>query len=106
MKKYRVIITPIAEANVVEAFAFIHQRAPLNSERWIRALYKAIHELEEFAGHSRAPESDYLGFELRHKLFKSHRIVYSINEQEQLIHVHYVRHGAQRAVGEPPGEDD
>ncbi|HEY7086773.1 MAG TPA: type II toxin-antitoxin system RelE/ParE family toxin [Tepidisphaeraceae bacterium] len=106
MKKYAVMITPTAEAHVAQAFAYIHQQSPLNAERWIRGLYRAIHALEDFAGYARAPESDYLGVELRHKIFKSHRIIYSVDQIKKQIYVHYVWHGARRPVGEPPQPDD
>lgn len=77
----------------------------MNAERWIRAIYREIHGLESFAGYGRARESEFVGVELRQKTFKSHRIIFSVNEEKQLVVVHHVRHGARRAIGEP-GETD
>lgn len=105
MTRYEVIITPAAEADLVESFAYIHSRAPLNAARWLCDLYKAIDGLAEFHGHSRAPESDWLYRDLRHKIFKSHRIIFSIDDDAKRVYVHYVRHGARRAVGEPDTEE-
>jgi plasmid stabilization system protein ParE len=103
--RYQVIITPAAEADVIESMQYIHARSPLNAARWLRMLYKAIGELGEFHGYGRAPESDWLDFELRQKVFKSHRIVYSVDEKKRIVHVHFVRHGARRGVGERDTEE-
>jgi plasmid stabilization system protein ParE len=77
--KLKVIITPAAEADVAESFAYIHAHSPHHARRWLRALYREIRALEEFAGYGRAPESDYLEIELRQKIFKSHRIIYTLD---------------------------
>ena len=102
--KYEVIITPAAEADVAEAFAYIRSRSPLNAEKWLRALYDVVDGLAEIRGYGRAPESDWLDFDLHQKVFKSHRIVYSIDHERRRVYVHYVRHGARRAVREPWAE--
>ena len=101
--KYTVHITPTAEAEIAESFQFIRERSPLNAEKWLRDLLEAVGELEAFAGHGRARESDFLDAELRQKVFKSHRIVYSLDKSAKIVWVHYVRHGARRAVGESGG---
>jgi plasmid stabilization system protein ParE len=44
--KYRVIVQPDAEAELAEAFAWLHDRAPANAERWLRGLYDAVESLE------------------------------------------------------------
>lgn len=98
--KYTVLITDAAAADLAEAFTYIHERSPLNAERWLRAVYAEIHKLESFAGYGRARESDLLGVELRQKTFKSHRIIFSLDEEKGVVTVHHVRHGARRAIGE------
>lgn len=105
MNSYTVIITPAAEADVVESFAYIQERSPLNAERWLRQLYKAIHDLEGFAGHGRAREADFLDADLRQKIFKSHRIVYTVDKAAKIVTVHYVRHASRRAVGDIPDDE-
>jgi plasmid stabilization system protein ParE len=42
IQKYRVIITPAAEEDVAESFAYIHARSPLNGARWLKSLYYAV----------------------------------------------------------------
>jgi plasmid stabilization system protein ParE len=104
--KYKVIVTPAAEANLVDSFEYIFARSPHYAKRWLNDLNRAIRSLESFPGRGRAPESDYLGIELKQKCFKSHRIVYSLDKKNRVVHVHYIRHGARRAVGEAGGESD
>lgn len=105
MKKYTVIITPEAEGDMLAAVEYIRQRAPLNAARWLRGVYQTANKLADFAGQGRAPESDLLGHELRQVVFKSPRIVYSVDQTNDQVYVHYVRHGARWAVGQPPGND-
>lgn len=38
MNHAAVVITETAEAELVEAFAYIHARSPLNAERWMRQI--------------------------------------------------------------------
>jgi plasmid stabilization system protein ParE len=93
--------------NIAEAFAYIHARSPLNAERWLRELYKAVRTLERFPGRcGRARESDYVGEELKQYIFKSYRIIFRIEPDEKIVRVLHVRHAARRAIGEPPGDGD
>lgn len=105
MMKNAVVITDAAGADIDAQYAYIcfTKQEPLNAARWLAGVYAAIEALEDFAGYARAPESDYLGVELRQKHFKSHRIVYAYDEEKHVVTIHYVRHGAQRRAGEPPG---
>jgi len=104
---YRVITTPGAEADIALAFYYIHERAPLNAKRWLRGLNKKIRDLELLPRRfGIAPETKFLGEELRHYTYKSHRIIFRIEEADRIVRVLYVRHGARRAVGEPYAEDD
>jgi plasmid stabilization system protein ParE len=104
--EYQVIITPSAEEDLAEASAYIHARSPLNAQKWLRQLLRSIHDLESGAGFGRARESELLGVELRQKVFKSQRIVFSLDHVARKVTVHYVRHGARRAVGEEEGPDE
>jgi plasmid stabilization system protein ParE len=98
-----VVISDAAAADIAEQFDYIRlvKQEPANAETWLRGLYAAVEALEEFAGYALAPESAFLGIELRQRVFKSHRIVYSFDEQNREVTIHYVRHGARRRAGEP-----
>ena len=100
MKRYAVMITPTAEADAVEAFEYIRARSPVNAARRLRGLYESIEKLEMLAGVGRAMESDLLGVELRQLVYKSHRVLFSVDEKRGQVTVHYIRHGARRRLGE------
>jgi plasmid stabilization system protein ParE len=93
---YDVIVTPAAEYDIAEAFAYIHARAPENAKRWIRGLYKLVGKLELMPKRcGRAREADDLGLDLRQVVFKSHRIVFRIDEASRVVRVLRVFHGAR-----------
>lgn len=100
--KYRVEMTPTAEAELRTAFGFIHRRAPLNATRWLKGIYAAIDTLELFPTRCGiAREAKYLGSDLRQYIFKSHRIIFVVDEQAKIVRILYIRHASMRAVGEP-----
>ena len=104
--KYQVIVTPEAQAGIREAFAYIHDRSPLNAARWLQALYGEIDTLERFPERCAfAREREYLDEDLRQLIFKSHRIVFTVEKKKKRVYVLYVRHAGRRAVGEP-AEDE
>ncbi|MGD0769040.1 MAG: type II toxin-antitoxin system RelE/ParE family toxin [Tepidisphaeraceae bacterium] len=99
--KYAVIVTPEAEATIAAAFDYIAERSPLNAARWLRDLYKQIDGLEEFPRRfGEARERPHVFEEIRQAIFKSHRIIFTIDDASRVVHVLYVRHAKMRAVGE------
>ncbi len=101
MKKYQVIVTPEAEAGILAAFRYIHDDSPRNAGKWLRALDSKISTLERFPGRCPiAREQEYFEEELRQLVFKSHRIVFQIEEKPRIVRVLYFVHGRQRAIGE------
>src|SRR5437016_5205037 len=101
------MVTPEAEAGIVRAFQYIFSHSPHNAGKWLRALYGKIDTLERMpAPCSLAREDEYFEETLRQLLFKSHRIIFRIEEASKIVRVLYVRHAKQRTIGEPPGEDD
>jgi plasmid stabilization system protein ParE len=104
--RYQVIVTPQAQAEIRESFAYIHERSPLNAARWLQALYREIDTLEKFPERCAfAREREYLDADLRQLVFKSHRIVFAVERREKRVYVVYVRHARRRAVGEPAGDE-
>ena len=66
VKKYEVMVSPEAQAAILTAFRYIHERAPQNAERWLRNLYSCIGTLESFPGRcASARERKYFEEELR-----------------------------------------
>jgi plasmid stabilization system protein ParE len=102
VKRYVVLVTPEAEAGIIGAFHYIHDRSPANAAKWLRSLYKQIGTLEQMPGRcAMARESQYFDEELRCSVFKSHRIVFRVEETNSIVRVLFVRHVKQRPAGEP-----
>ena len=102
MKKYEVIVSPEAQAAILTAFRYIHERAPQNAERWLRNLYSCIGTLESFPGRcASARERKYFEEELRQLVFKSHRIIFHLDKKNRTVRVVYLVHVRQRTIGEP-----
>ncbi len=53
-----------------------------------------------------ARESDYFEDTLRQLIFKSHRIIFRINDSKRIVDILYVRHGKQRRGGGPIDPDE
>ena len=69
--KYAVLITPAAQEELLEVFAYIYHEAPGAAEQWLAKIYKKIDTLEGFP--ARCPDahdSEHVGEELRHLVFK------------------------------------
>jgi plasmid stabilization system protein ParE len=105
LRKYTVIITPAAEADALQAFEFIWSRSPLNAARWLQGLNQVTVKLETFAGHGRAPESDVLNCDLRQVIFKSQRVLYTVDKGRGVVHVHYVWHASRQGMSQLPKRD-
>jgi plasmid stabilization system protein ParE len=100
--EYRVAFDPLAEIEALDAAAYIARDSPRNAARWYEGLQKAIKSLSLFPHRCAvAPEAKYLARELRHYIYKSHRVIFEIVEDDRLVRVLHIRHSARRAMGEP-----
>ncbi len=50
--------------------------------------------------HPVAQESEFLGEELRHCVYKSHRIIFRIEESAKTVRILHIRHTRQRTIGD------
>jgi plasmid stabilization system protein ParE len=101
VKRYEVIVTPEAEDGIVSAFGYIHERSPENAAKWLRGRYREIDTLETSPERcSVARENEYLEGTLRQLLFKSHRIIFRVEQAEKIVRILYVLQGRQKAIGE------
>jgi plasmid stabilization system protein ParE len=92
---YVVAVTPAAEADIASAFSYIHERAPLNAQRWVEALYKSIDDLEFMPNRcAKAREAEAVGEDLRQLVFKSHRVIFKFSKSEKVVRILRVRHAA------------
>ena len=101
--KYQVVITPLALAEVQEAYDWLVERAPRAADRWREALLKAVNSLEKFPKRcGLAPESTHFGREIRQLLYGKRRGIYRIlfEIRDTTVVVLRVRHSARRSLGE------
>jgi plasmid stabilization system protein ParE len=99
---YRVVFTPRARADAVQAFRRMAEDAPTAAGRWYVGLNKAIAKLRTMPElHPVAEEeSERIGITLRQMLYGRRRnvwrILFSIDGDR--IYLHYVRHSAQDVI--------
>ena len=93
--KYAVIIHPDAEAEIIDAFRYIHDDSAINARRWLEGLYKTIDTLESMPRRcALARENDAFDTEIRQLVYQSHRVLFTV--ERRTVHVLHVRHGARR----------
>jgi plasmid stabilization system protein ParE len=103
MKRYRVIFAPEALQEAVAAAEYIAASAPATAAVWYEGLEQAVQYLGSFPRRCPiAPESQFVGYELRHFVYKSHRIIFRIEEEAHIVRVVHIRHARQRSIGEMP----
>lgn len=97
MKRFRVVITPFAEANIREAHAWLAAENPAYAAKWLAGVRKKILELETFPeSHAVAPESDAFDCQIRQLLYgrgNPWRIFFTI--EGSTVQVLHVRHGSR-----------
>ena len=102
---YAVKITDSALSDAEEYVRFLQEktREPETPERWFRRLVAAIYSLEDMP--QRCPvipeAAEFAGefkVQLRHLIFRSHRIIFRIDEQTSQVTVLRVYHGARRKL--------
>ena len=100
---YRVLVTPIADAEAMEAFRWYADRSATVAERWYAGLNKAITSLAKNPGRFPVSQEDStaLGCEARMLLYGRRRgvfrILYTINGDT--VWVLRIRHSAQGPLG-------
>jgi plasmid stabilization system protein ParE len=99
--KYKVNISPKAQAHIIAAYAYISDRSPLNGAKWFREVYEKIESLERFPrrfGFAREQSHLDPSIEIRQLIYKSHRIGFWVDDRSKTVHVLFVRHSAMRAI--------
>jgi toxin ParE1/3/4 len=84
--RFRVEITPSAEADIAEIWDYVAQDSPANAETFLLALEEQIASLEQFPERwSRIPENELLGTSYRHLLHGAYRTIFRITGSRVLI---------------------
>jgi plasmid stabilization system protein ParE len=106
MTRYRVIVTPEAQQSISTYYDYIAASSPMNAGKWATGLYRKIDRLELFPrGLGTAREQPFFDAELRQLIYKSHRIIYTIDDKAKAVIVVQVRHAKRRPLGAPQGEN-
>ena len=104
MKTYAVILEENVASELEEAYLWIARESLAAAHHWYNGCVAALQTLETFPERcSLAPEDGYFEEEIRHLLFGSFRILFTIRRQS--VHVLHARHSA-RDVLEPDDEAD
>ncbi len=96
---YSVEITEAALADAENYVRYLQEdrQEPLAAERWWNGLLDAILSLEMMPGICPViPEQEHFAKELRHRIYASHRIIFSISGN--LVTVVRIYHGARRPL--------
>jgi plasmid stabilization system protein ParE len=101
--EYRVELSPRALADIDGIVGHIHQDSPVAATRFRERLLTKIGNLTSFPrGYSRAPEEAGCSIEVRQTFVGRYRILFTIRDEDALVYVLTVRHGARREI--PPDE--
>ena len=93
--KFRVRYTRSAKREIGAIYEYYQENAPTFAERWFAGVFEAAATLSEFPFRcARVPESDDSPEEVRHLLFGSHRILYSV--RGRTVFILHVRHSSQQ----------
>ena len=93
---FKVRIQPSALEDVRRHFRYLkeHAHTPSYGDQWYDELQAAIASLRDFPfSCPLAPENDHFEEAIRHRLFGSYRVLFTVVNTE--IHVLHVRHGRQ-----------
>jgi plasmid stabilization system protein ParE len=95
---YRIVIRPLARAEMEEAYEWVRQYSPARAARWYNGLDEAIHSLQAHPERcGLAPEAEAFAEEIRQLLYGKRRGVYRIlfTIQGNTVSILSVRHGAR-----------
>lgn len=97
--KYFVRYSSTAEAEVQEAYSWIHRQSPFYAAKWLAGLLQAIASLESGPdSYPLAPEADTFLKPIRQLLYGKRRGIYRVlfEIEGDVVKVLHIRHGARR----------
>jgi len=106
VKRYEVIVQPLAEKELREAFEFIRTDSPNAAATWLRGLYEVVKSMETLPKRfAFAREREDVNADVRQTVYHSHRILFTV--EDKTVFIHHIRHAkidsleALRTVKEP-----
>lgn len=106
---FQVEITPIAEAQIEQAYRWYRERNPDFADRWFRGLMNAIATLQEKPQRcALAVEHEIFPEQVRQLLYGKSKNIYRVlfMVREQTVYILYVRHSAQAPMTVDDLEDE
>lgn len=100
MKVYRVeIADEVFEAIRSQAkYIACDQKSPQNAQQWLEGLWDAIDSLEKWPKRCGfAPENDYRPFEIRQRIYGDSIILFTVDDEQNIVYVIGFRHGGQQS---------
>lgn len=99
--RYEVVVQPVAEAELEEAYRYIWKDSPERAARWRRQVLAKAESLNRWPARCPlAPESDAFAFEIRHIVVGRYRLLFTVLEAQRQVHIVHIRHGARLHLGE------
>jgi len=106
---FQVEITPIAEAQIEDAYKWYRERNPEFADRWFRGLMNAISTLQDKPRRCvLAIEHEIFSEEVRQLLYGKSRNIYRVlfTIRDHKVNILYIRHAAQAPMTEDELESD
>lgn len=85
-KRYRVEISPAAQADANEIRDYIARDKPRAAEKWGRRVVRLMFSLRSFPlRHEIIPEAKEINRDYRHLLFGKYRVIYRVEEERVVV---------------------
>ena len=99
--KYQIVIQPIAEQGIKEAYYWVSNYSPRQARNWLEGLHKAIFTLEQMPRRcSLAFENNFFEAEIRQLIYgkgkNAYRILFTVTDKT--VQILFVRHSAQQPL--------
>ena len=99
--KYQIVIQPIAEQGIKEAYYWVSNYSPRQARSWLEGLHKAIFSLEQMPSRcSLAFENNFFEAEIRQLIYgkgrNAYRILFTVTDKT--VQILFVRHSAQQPL--------
>lgn len=96
MKHYEVHTIPSVHRSIMEYYKIINANSPGNALGWLRGIYEAIKSLKTMPTRCGCiREQSAFDEEFREILHHSHRIIFTVDEENAIVEVLDLRHAAQ-----------
>ena len=97
--RYEVVVQPVAEAELEDAYRYIWKDSPERAARWrVKLLMMAETSSRMPQRCSLAPENDAFVEEIRQLLFGSYRLLFMILDEPREVHIVHIRHAKRRRL--------